>query len=144
MRTQSSQHTEEALKGIMMPLDSMEEMVICSGRGGGNGANDGGSDWGDGEGNLAGHGPGEDISSYVLTGWTLSPCTGGTYYMNGAEYIEGAGGGGGVLINGEGPAADKHTGEGYGGGASGISPGGVASNREAVQGAILLEVEPAQ
>ena len=109
MRTQSSQHTEEALKGIMMPLDSMEEMVICSGRGGGNGANDGGSDWGDGEGNLAGHGPGEDISSYVLTGWTLSPCTGGTYYMNGAEYIEGAGGGGGVLINGEGPAADKHT-----------------------------------
>ena len=64
--------------------------------------------------------------------------------MNGTGYIEGAGGGGGVLINGEGPAADKHTGEGYGGGASGISPGGVASNREAVQGAILLEVEPAQ
>ena len=91
---------------------------------------------------MAGHGTGEDISSYKLTGWTLSPGTGGTYYMNGAGYIEGAGGG--VLINGEGPAADKHTGEGYGGGASGISPGGVASNREAVQGAILLEVEPAQ
>ena len=29
--------------------------------------------------------------------------SGGTYYMNGAGYIEGAGGGGGVLINGERP-----------------------------------------
>ena len=36
--------------------------------------------------------------------------SGGTYYMNGAGYIEGAGGGGGVLINGERPTADKHTG----------------------------------
>ena len=30
MKTQSSQQTEDVLEGIMMPLDSMEEMVIVA------------------------------------------------------------------------------------------------------------------
>ena len=81
---------------------------------------DGGSDGSDGEdGNYgnAGLGSGVDVANITLQHFTLSPGEGGK-----ATGYFGAGGGG-VLINSQGPEREDNTeGEGYGGGGYGNSP----------------------
>ena len=98
-----------------------------SGGGGGPGRCNGGSDGGDGE-CYGGSGTGEDITTYTLQNYQLSPGTGGQHYYDGIFY--GGGGGGGVLVDGAGPSDDR-TGQGYGGG------GTLASGNS---GVIILEI----
>ena len=84
--------------------------------GGGDGFNSpsrGGSDGSDGEGEgYQGEGTGEKLTSYQFNNFVLSPGAGG--------YRQHGGGGGGVLLSGEGPPRDHGgQGEGYGGGGEG-------------------------
>merc|ERR1712013_135877 len=87
--------------------------------GGGHGSCNGGSHGGDGECSDGGSGTGEDITTYTLQNYQLSPGTGGQYYHG--SYYHG-GGGGGVLVDGAGPGEDNRgravgsNGQGYGGG----------------------------
>ena len=94
---------------------------------------DGGSDGSDGEdGNYgnAGLGSGVDVANITLQHFTLSPGEGGK-----ATGYFGAGGGG-VLVNSQGPEREDNTeGEGYGGGGCGNSP---TSN----PGVVLLDFAP--
>ena len=101
----------------------------ATGSGGGSNGSDGGFYSGRG-----GRGTGEDIAGYELSHFTLSPGRGG--YHSGSSRNR-AGGGGGVLV--EGDASGRHDGshrddigEGYGGG------GGSYSGRS---GVILVEVK---
>ena len=89
---------------------------------------DGGSNGGDGEASHGGSGTGENISDYTFTAWTLTPGAGGKY----DDFDTYGGGGGGVLVEGLGPAAFEVQGQGYGGGGGGLTNG--------LQGVILLEV----
>ena len=78
--------------------------------GGGSYGSNGGSNGGDGGSSSSGsggEGTGEDVTSYSLKNYKLSPGEGGK-----------RGGGGGVLVNGDGPGQGKYgqTGQGYGGG----------------------------
>ena len=109
--------------------------------GGGNGAYNGGSDGGDGAGDgdkyLGGQGTGEKLSSFAMDSFLLTPGVGGQYHSAGF-----GGGGGGVLVNGAGPAEwDNTQGQGYGG-------GGCAYDSQGnlvfigLRGVILLEMVP--
>ena len=109
--------------------------------GGANGSSghggDGGTDGGNGENGTSGHhggsGTGEDISVYSFTTWTLAPGDGGVQYANGC-----GGGGGGILVDGEGPQSSEYRGQGYGGGAAGGT--GDVSDEAGLQGVILIEI----
>ena len=115
-------------------------ILVCTGGKGGSNGRDGG-----GSRETQGRGTGEDITSYELTHFNISPGRGGQRYKSKGNlnlkprqpyYI--GGGGGGVLVGGSGPAKDNHwlsgtQGEGYGGGhGSGSSRG--------LPGVILIEV----
>ena len=92
----------------------------------------GGSDGRDGEagsGGQGGKGSGLDISSYDLINFVLTPGSGGRHRCGG--------GGGGVLVNGEGPEHYSGSGEGYGGGGEGCN----YSSRYGSPGAILIEIK---
>ena len=101
----------------------------------------GGSDGGDGEGDEAGAGSGQDVSTFTFNTWVLTPGDAGQGYNR--TYTSGSyfytryygGGGGGVLVDGEGPGTDYREGKGYGGGrgAGGSVVGGA--------GVILIEVD---
>ena len=65
---------------------------------------DGGSNGGNGDSffdNKGGHGTGEDISTYKLENWVLSPGVGGQSCYDDYDGYPNGGGGGGVLVNGE-------------------------------------------
>merc|ERR1712008_327779 len=100
--------------------------------GGGSGMSvgcDGGYNGGDGEscnGEHGGYGTGEDVTSFKLENFVLTPGARGISSNNG-------GGGGGVLVNGDGPDhEDEHDATGYGAG-GGWTRGGL-------QGVILIEI----
>ena len=105
--------------------------------GGGSGSPgcDGGTDGHDGE-NCAyggGRGSGDDVTTYKMDNFVLTPGAGGKYNSSGRFYY--GGGGGGVLVNGEGPQrVSDHQGEGYGG-------GGGRHYGYGLPGVILMEVE---
>ena len=90
----------------------------------------GGSDGGNGLGTKGGSGSGLDISALPFSSVTLTPGAGGFVYDNIMQIY--GGGGGGVLVNGEGPEATDYQGQGYGGG-GGFGPG--------LQGVIVLEIK---
>ena len=103
--------------------------------GGAYGMYNGGANGSKGEGATGGSGTGGDISNLNLKFkyWDLSPGDGGKHDSNMA------GGGGGVLVNGEGPARKAHhkgQGNGYGGGGSGCG-----CNPHGLPGVILMEVD---
>ena len=87
----------------------------------------------------SGKGSGEDLSSYHLNNWRLTPGYGGAECIKVVSQLQHyGGGGGGVLVNGDGPQRDERTqGEGYGGGG-----GGCAFTKEGLPGVILIEVVP--
>jgi len=102
--------------------------------GGGYGDCRGGSDGSDGECSMdgAGSGTGEDVTSYKLDNYVVSPGAGGHYDNCG-------GGGGGVLVDGAGPGVEgamQSNGQGYGGG------GTVHKNTDyhGHSGVIILEI----
>ena len=109
----------------------------------------GGSDGGDGEGEemcidcgltTEGHGSGVNVSSYHLNNFVLSPGVGGVWSEHPGHYFH-AGGGGGVLVDGEGPQRDNdNQGEGYGGGGSSRTDSNNALRHEGLPGVILLEI----
>ena len=104
----------------------------------------GGSNGGDGEGDCYNHnggrGTGEDITTYRLDNFVLSPGAGGKYDKSEDGYYSG-GGGGGVLVNGEGPQRDSdNQGEGYGGGANCHRNSDGDLMYDGLPGVILLEV----
>ena len=101
---------------------------------------DGGSDGGNGEGDEAGAGSGQDVSTFTFNTWVLTPGDAGQGYnsQSGTTYFYTryyGGGGGGVLVDGEGPGTDYREAKGYGGGrgAKGSGAGGA--------GVILIEVD---
>ena len=101
--------------------------------GGADGKYKGGSNGSKGEGATGGSGTGEDVTKFKFKYWDLSPGDGGKHDSNMA------GGGGGVLVNGEGPARKAHhkgQGNGYGGGGSGCG-----CNPHGLPGVILMEVD---
>ena len=95
---------------------------------------DGGYEGGDGEsgdGHHGGHGTGQDLTALVLDNFILSPGDGGESKLVGNLWV--GGGGGGILINGEGPDENYYTvGSGYGGG------GGWG--QQGLQGAVIVEI----
>ena len=98
----------------------------------------GGYNGGPGQGTAGGpggSGTGEDVTTYALTHFTLSPGQGGQWGGHGGQF---GGGGGGVLVGGAGPARDHTQGEGYGGGGGGKGPEGVYF--AGLPGVILVEV----
>jgi len=93
-------------------------------------AGNGGSNGGDGKEGYksGGAGTGEDVSLYLFSAWTLGPGAGGKHV------VYDAGGGGGILVNGEGPQdPDHYLGAGYGGG------GGGGTDALGHPGVILIE-----
>jgi len=109
-----------------------------SGGGGWDNCN-GGSAGGDGECRFdAGSGTGEDVTSYKLDNYVVTPGAGGEYYHAYGSYSCG-GGGGGVLVDGAGPGVEgamQSNGQGYGGG------GTVHKNTDyhGHSGVIILEI----
>ena len=110
----------------------------CTRTGGGEeGPHNGGSNGGDGQG-LGGKGTGENIRDYKLENYVLSAGAGGQF--DGSH----GGGGGGVLINFDGPQetelnranVDWSHGEGYGGGGTYRNAG----NHYGRQGVVIVEV----
>ena len=85
-----------------------------------------------------GSGTGEDITSYRLTHWALTPGAGGKVYPEACSDDGGCGGGGGgVLVDGTGPSTNNsYTGQGFGGGGAGVTSIGYECG---LQGIILLE-----
>ena len=96
----------------------------------------GGSAGGDGDdgARAGGHGTGEDITAYKFEHWDISPGAGGDGTAGCGDGSYRGAGGGGVLVDGEGPAHDQRDGEGYGGGA------GWCDNQYGQQGVVLLEI----
>ena len=108
----------------------------------------GGSAGGDGHGTTPdatfGHGTREDVTSYHFENWKVTPGDGGLGLYDGDDTVWG-GGGGGVLVNGEGPERGTFLciGEGYGGGGcyGGSIPSGCPDPTVcSLPGVILLEV----
>lgn len=117
------------------------------------GSYNGGTNGGNGEGpstpinddiqafGAPGHGTGENLSDYYMEHFSLSPGRGGemkVYYGGLSIY---GGGGGGVLVNGEGPTRPgclQTAGEGYGGGGG----GGENDCTHGLPGVVLIEVGP--
>jgi len=106
---------------------------------------DGGTDGGDGEDcdyGYGGRGTGDDVTAYNMDNFVLMPGAGGKYYYNFtiSNYRYG-GGGGGVLVNGDGPQRYSDIqGEGYGGGGGPHKVSGVW-HYDGLPGVILMEVE---
>ena len=101
-----------------------------------NGGSDGGDGAGDGDTHLGGRGTGEKLSSFAMDSFLLTPGVGGQHY---SDY---GGGGGGVLVNGAGPAEwDTTQGQGYGGGACHYDSQG-NYYKIGLRGVILLEMVP--
>ena len=72
------------------------------------------------------------MTTYLLQHYQLTPGAGGeTFYI--MDYNKG-GGGGGVMINGQGPEAEKYYGQGYGGGGYFGAYG--------LDGVIIVEISP--
>ena len=103
----------------------------------------GGSNGGDGESGRSygggvskgGTGSGEDITAYKMNNFELTPGAGGKHASQYNAYFYG-GGGGGILVNGEGPQMySDHQGQGYGGGGCQS-----LSNYGGLPGVILVEV----
>ena len=87
-----------------------------------------------GDRGTGGYGSGQNIRSYALSHFTLSPG-----YYGAPNYGTGTGGGGGgVLVDGNGPSASQWHGRGYGGGA-GNDPG-THDPDTGLDGVVLLEV----
>ena len=104
-----------------------------------NGGSDGGDGAGDGDTHLGGQGTGEKLSSFAMDSFLLTPGVGGRYYTG--IYMAG-GGGGGVLVNGAGPAEwDNTQGQGYGGGGCAFDSQG-NTVYIGLRGVILLEMVP--
>jgi len=80
------------------------------------------------DGNHGGKGSGLDISTIALQHFKLTPAAGGDYC---GQY---GGGGGGILVDGQGP----HNGESYGAG------GGKCNNADPAQGIVLIEIKKKQ
>ena len=100
------------------------------------GGNNGG-DGQDGNTGAGGAGTGENISSYTFTSWAISPGAGGKHSPGSGWF---GGGGGGILVDMEGPQASTYEGEylqgqGYGGGGNGWDSYG-----SGLQGVILIEI----
>ena len=99
----------------------------------------------DEESGAAGHGTGKLLSDYYLEHFSLAPGRGGDEFQFLQNDIYG-GGGGGVLVNGEGPkrrCATLYNGEGYGAGGSGYQRFGVEGYcAEGLTGVVLVEVGP--
>ena len=109
--------------------------------GAGPNASPGGSDGGSGEGYNHGDGSGIDLSSFPLKSFVLTPGLGGEGYK-GSKVANAGGGGGGVLVDSEGPVrVFTSQGQGFGGGGcfrysqGELMPYGLP-------GVILLEIEP--
>ena len=85
------------------------------------------------QGGAGGRGTGEDITSYTMSEFTVSPGQGGEY-----NAVHG-GGGGGVLVGGWGPARSQPQGEGYGGG-GGLGLEGFQTTTAGLAGVVLVEV----
>ena len=102
---------------------------------------DGGTDGGDGEDcdyAHGGRGTGDDVTAYKMENFVLTPGDGGYYSGSGYRY---GGGGGGVLVNGDGPQRDSvNQGEGYGAGGGPHFVSGVG-HYDGFPGVILMEVE---
>ena len=111
--------------------------------GGGSGSPgcDGGTDGHDGEDCAygGGRGSGDDVTTYKMDNFVLTPGAGGKYFYDSIDGYNYGGGGGGVMVNGQGPQRDSdNQGEGYGGG------GGRHYSRgtyDGLPGVILMEVE---
>ena len=101
------------------------------------GKHSGGSDGSNGEGgsgDYVGEGTGEDLASYQFDNFDLSPGLGGEYYQDPSCWFlcnANGGGGGGVLVNGEGPQDRVNNGQGFGGG---------GCNGAAHPGAVIIEI----
>ena len=101
--------------------------------GGTNGSNGGGPSTPDDHHDAPGHGTGEDISGCRVDKFKLSPGQGGMDIGDGYGDVIG-GGGGGILVDGEGPTTDGYTcGAGYGAG------GGQYSDCGGLSGVVLIE-----
>ena len=57
------------------------------------------------------------MTKYAFDNFVLTPGAGGISYSDAGRYY--SGGGGGVLINGDGPDVEEEQGQGYGGGNGG-------------------------
>ena len=79
----------------------------------------------------AGNGTGENLSDYYMEHFSLTPGRGGEEYEVAPYQIVG-GGGGGVLVNGEGPTIPCAPNDGQGYGAGGYCEG--------LPGVVLIEV----
>ena len=97
----------------------------------------GGTDGSDGEGDgQEGLGTGEDVASFPLNNFVLTPGAGG--YREGSG--GGGGGGGGVLVNNVGPQPHHEgTGQGYGGGGEGSYDPEFTFH--GLQGVVIIELD---
>ena len=81
-----------------------------------------------------GYGTGEDVTWYKLDNFVLTPGAGGQASNSCTGFRVHAGGGGGVIVNGNSPAHEFSIGKGYGAGGGGCNaPSGST-------GAILVEL----
>ena len=110
----------------------------CYKRPGCNGGSDGGRG-GQGPHSNAGRGTGDDVTRYKFDYYVVTPGAGGEHYNISGWYC--GGGGGGVMVNGHGPEASKHQGQGYGGGGYRHSRGGSDMNH-GNPGVIIMEISP--
>ena len=114
----------------------------------------GGSDGGDGQSGdggdvygVGGHGTGEKIAFYKMDFFSLTPAPGGQGHEVGDFH---GGGGGGVLVDGQGPACtgsstycSRHRGKGFGGSGGGChfyDQTESVANIEGAPGLVLMEV----
>ena len=132
------------------PGDDADDGYSGGGAFGGNTeGHDGGSNGEDGENDQnfdGGHGTGEDVTTYKMNNFALTPGAGGKYlfYRGDVIVIDGiylGGGGGGVLVNRKGPQRDSdNQGEGFGGGAGWHRNSDGDLIFDGLPGVILLEV----
>ena len=106
---------------------------------------DGGTDGGAGEDGAVYHGgtgAGDIVSEYSSDHYQLRAGAGGVRWLTDSQFYLG-GGGGGVLVNGEGPGgATQHHGQGYGGGGcSQVIEG--SWSQTGLPGVVLIEIGPA-
>ena len=89
----------------------------------------------------AGNGTGENLSDYYMEHFSLTPGRGGEEYEVAPYQIVG-GGGGGVLVNGEGPTRPCAQTRPHWPGGEGEGYGGGATDCTGLPGVILIEVGP--
>ena len=129
----------ELLDSYSSPLiDQLELGRGLAERWPGRGHADGGRG-GQGPHSNAGGGTGDDVTRYKFDYYVVTPGAGGEHYNISGWYC--GGGGGGVMVNGHGPEAGKHQGQGYGGGGYRHSRGGSDMNH-GNPGVIIMEISP--